>query len=99
MIESFHNQATEDVFHGVNSAAARRLCPQGLWAVARRRLDQIDSAQEIVDLGVPPGNRLERLRGDRTGQHSIRINEQYRICFVWSAQGPEQVEIVDYHKA
>ena len=99
MIESFHEQATEDVFNGVNSSAARRLCPQGLWAVARRKLDQLDSAQELKDLGVPPGNRLEPLRGDRTGQHSVRINEKYRICFVWTPQGPEEVEIVDYHKA
>ncbi len=99
MIESFHDQATEDVFNGVNSAAARRLCPQGLWAVARRKLDQIDSAQELKDLGVPPGNRLELLRGDRAGRYSIRINQQYRICFIWTLQGPEEVEIVDYHKA
>jgi proteic killer suppression protein len=99
VIESFHERATEDVFNGVNSAAARRQCPQRLWALARRKLDQLDSAQELKDLGVPPGNRLEPLRGDRTGQHGIRISEQYRICFVWTRQGPGEVEIVDYHMA
>jgi proteic killer suppression protein len=97
VIRSFADRGTEDVFDGVNSAAARKACPQSLWAIARRKLDQIDSAEELADLRVPPGNRLELLRGDRSGQNSIRINEQYRVCFRWSAEGPEGVEIVDYH--
>jgi proteic killer suppression protein len=68
-----------------------------LWRIARRKLDQIDSALTLDDLRVPPGNRLELLRGDRSGQYSIRINSRYRVCFVWTATGPERVEIVDYH--
>ena len=97
MIRSFGDRGTEDVFDGANSAAARKVCPQPLWSIAWRKLDQIDSAEELADLRVPPGNRLEPLRGDRAGQHSIRINEQYRVCFRWSAEGPEDVEIADYH--
>jgi len=65
--------------------------------IALRRLRQLQAAGTINDLRVPPGNRLEALRGDRKGQHSIRINDQYRICFVWSDAGPKDVEIVDYH--
>ena len=66
-------------------------------AVARRKLDQLDAAGELTDLGSPPGNRLEALSGNRKGQHSIRINDQFRVCFVWTTRGPENVEIVDYH--
>nr|WP_241249441.1 type II toxin-antitoxin system RelE/ParE family toxin [Agrococcus sp. KRD186] len=65
--------------------------------VALRKLRQVGSAESIEDLRVPPGNRLEALKGDRAGQHSIRINDQWRICFVWTAAGPEEVQIVDYH--
>jgi len=65
--------------------------------VARRKLRQLEIAGELDDLRVPPGNRLEALRSDRQGQHSIRINDQYRVCFRWTAAGPEDVEIVDYH--
>jgi len=65
--------------------------------VALRKLRQVGSAESIEDLRIPPGNRLEALKGDRAGQHSIRINDQWRICFVWTAAGPEEVEIVDYH--
>jgi toxin HigB-1 len=65
--------------------------------VAARKLDQLDSAEQLDDLRVPPGNRLEGLAGDRRGTFSIRINERYRICFRWDAQGPHDVEIVDYH--
>jgi proteic killer suppression protein len=97
MIRSFADGGTEDVFNGVNSAAARKSCPQSLWGIARRKLDQLDSAEQLADLRVPPGNRLEGLRGDRAGQYSIRVNDQYRLCFRWSAEGPEDVEIVDYH--
>jgi toxin HigB-1 len=72
-------------------------CPVTLWTVARRKLDQLDAARALDDLRAPPANRLEALRGDRRGQHSIRINDQYRICFAWTQAGPERVEIVDYH--
>ena len=97
MIESFLNRAAEDIFNGVNSRAARKSCPRQLWGIARRKLDQLDSAQSLEDLRVPPGNRLEALTDDRTGQYSIRINEQLRICFVWDDKGPSDVEITDYH--
>jgi proteic killer suppression protein len=65
--------------------------------VALRKLAMLDAAAVLEDLRVPPGNRLEALKGDRAGQHSIRINDQYRICFVWKEDGPHDVEIVDYH--
>jgi toxin HigB-1 len=66
-------------------------------AVARRKLGQLDAVTELCDLAAPPGNQLEALIGDRVGQHSIRINDQWRVCFVWTAKGPKDVEIVDYH--
>jgi proteic killer suppression protein len=97
VIQSFKNAATEDVFNGPNSAAARRLLPQDLRGIAFRKLDQLDAAAMLEDLRVPPGNRLEALKADREGQHSIRINNQYRICFKWTDSAPEEVEIVDYH--
>jgi len=97
MIQSFLNQASEDIFNGVSSRIARKTLPQKLWRIAQRKLDQLDSAQLLQDLRVPPGNRLEALRRDRIGQYSIRINDQYRICFRWSRHGPKDVEIVDYH--
>ena len=97
MIRKFGTQGAEDVFNGRNSKAARKTCPRELWVVAARKLDQLDSAETLEDLKVPPGNRLEALSGDRRGEHSIRINGQYRICFQWTDSGPDQVEIVDYH--
>jgi len=97
MIRSFGDRGTEDVFNGVDSRAARRCCPNTLWAVARRKLDQLDATVSLEALRVPPGNQLEGLKGNRRGQHSIRINEQFRVCFVWTAEGPQEVEIVDYH--
>lgn len=69
----------------------------GFRKVAERKLTMLDSASDLKDLLAPPGNRLEMLKGDRAGQHSIRINEQWRICFVWRADGPYEVEIADYH--
>ena len=68
-----------------------------MWRIAARKLEYLDAAARLEDLRVPPGNRLEALAGSRRGQYSIRINDQYRICFTWSAQGPTAVEIVDYH--
>lgn len=97
MIRSFKNQGTEDIFNGINSKVARRVCPQSVWRVAARKLDQLDSVDSLPDLRVPPGNQLEALSGDRAGQHSIRINNQYRICFVWHDNEADEVEIVDYH--
>ncbi len=97
MIESFADKATEDIFNGLNSTDARRRLPRELWRIAFRKLDQIDSAVQIEDLRVPPGNRLELLKGHRAGQHSIRTNDQYRICFEWTEIGTSGVEIVDYH--
>ena len=89
MIVSFANKATEDIYDGINSSDARRILPRDIWRIAFRKLDQIDSAAELDDLRVPPGNRLEALRGNRKGQYSIRINEQYRICFNWTPTGAE----------
>jgi len=97
VIQSFKNASTEDIFNGENTKEARKLCPHSLWKVAARKLDQLDSVVTVTELKIPPGNKLEALTGDRKGQHSIRINDQYRICFVWTDSGPDQVEIVDYH--
>ena len=97
MIVSFKNQATEDIFNGKNTKAARNLCPRSLWKVATRKLDQLDSVIKIEELRLPPGNRLEGLSGNRKEQFSIRINEQYRVCSKWSESGPFEVEIADYH--
>ncbi len=97
MIQSFKNIGSEDIYNGRNSADARRLLPRQLWNVAARKLDQIDAAVALDDLRVPPGNRLEALKANHIGQHSIRINDQYRVCFKWSDSGAEEVEVVDYH--
>ena len=97
MIQSFKNEGTEDVFNGENTRAARKICPNSIWKVAVRKLDQVDSVIALDELRIPPNNKLEALSGDRKGQHSIRINDQYRICFIWTESGPDQVEIVDYH--
>lgn len=97
VIRSFADQGTEDVFNGINSKEARTICPANLWNIAQRKLDQINRARDLSDLAVPPGNRLERLKGDRTGQHSIRINDQYRVCFSWEEGYADEVEITDYH--
>ncbi len=92
MIVSFRDSDTEALAGGKR---VKRFVAIG--SVARRKLRQLEIAGRLDDLRVPPGNRLEALKGDRKGQHSIRINDQYRICFIWSAAGPEDVEIVDYH--
>jgi len=97
MIQSFKNAGTEDVFNGKNTSAARRTCPESVWRISARKLDQLDSVTALPELRIPPGNRLEALSGERTGQYSIRINDQYRICFTWTEHGPDQVEIIDYH--
>jgi toxin HigB-1 len=97
MIQSFKDKGTEDIFNGKSTKAARKVCHQSLWKVAGRKLDQLDSVVSLVDLTIPPGNKLEALKYDREGQHSIRINDQYRVCFVWTDNGPKDVEITDYH--
>jgi proteic killer suppression protein len=97
VIQNFKTKGTEDIFNGVNSREAKRTCPVTLWRVAARKLDQLDSVESINELRIPPGNRLEELTGNRVDQFSVRINDQYRICFLWTVSGPDQVEIVEYH--
>jgi toxin HigB-1 len=96
VIVSFAEAGTEDLFHGRDTGSARRTCP-GVEAVARRKLDQLNQAEDIRDMAAPPGNRLERLRGDRAGQWSVPINDQYRLCFTWQPGRADDVEITDYH--
>lgn len=92
MIRSFKCKQTEKL--AGRQRVARWVNCEG---PARRKLDQLAAAIELRDLLAPPGNRLEALKADRLGQHSIRINDQWRICFIWTADGPIDVEIVDYH--
>jgi len=96
MITSIIGKTTQDIFDGVNSKAARKV-PNELHEKASRLLDLINGAGNLDDLRVPPGNRLEPLKGDRKGFHSIRINDQWRIVFQWKNEDAEKVEIVDYH--
>jgi len=97
VIRSFADAATEDLFNGVDSRRARAACPAALWPIVRRKLTQLNLVRELREVALPPGNRLERLRGDRAGQHSIRINDQFRVCFRWEGNYAEQVEVTDYH--
>jgi proteic killer suppression protein len=94
---SFRNQGTEDVFDRLDTKAARKVCPPDLVEVARRKLDQINQAVLLGDLRSPPNNHLEMLKGNREGQHSIRINHKYRVCFVWEGDRASEVDITDYH--
>jgi len=94
MIRSFDDRDAEALFHG---RFARRLGAE-IQRVAQRKLRQLHNAEALGDLMAPPGNRLEPLRSNRAGQHSIRINDQWRICFVWTDSGPRDVEIVDDHR-
>jgi len=93
MIESFASEETEKIFRGQIS----KKFPKDIQRTARRKLIYLDEAEDLQDLLAPPGNRLEKLKGDRTGQYSIRINDQWRICFKWSDNRAKAVEIVDYH--
>ena len=93
MIRSFRDRESEKIFRRERS---RRL-PPGVQRVALRKLLVLDAAESLEDLRVPPGNRLERLTGDRKGEYSIRINDQWRICFVWKGGDVCEVEITDYH--
>ena len=96
MIASFGDRATEDLYHGRKSKHTRNL-PPDLLAVALRKLDMLNAAHDLRDLSVPPGNRLEVLRGDLKGYHSIRINQQWRVVFRWTSGEAYEVRIVDYH--
>lgn len=96
MIASFKDRGTEDIFDGEDTKAARKTLPANLHEKAASTLDRLNSAVSLQSLSLP-GLRLEKLWRDRRGQHSIRINDQFRICFRWTANGAEDVEIVDYH--
>ena len=93
MIENFANTETEKIFQGIVS----KKLPRDIQKTARRKLLYLHDAENLQDLLAPPGNRLEKLHGDRAGQHSIRINDQWRICFEWHQGRAREVEIVDYH--
>lgn len=97
MIKSFATPATEDVYHGNDTKAARKLCPMDVWKVARRKMDQLHAASRLEVLRVPPANMLEKLAHDRKGQWAIRINDRFRLCFRWEGADAHDVEIVDYH--
>jgi proteic killer suppression protein len=96
MIQTFRDRTTENIYHGTDSRAARRI-PPSVWPVAVRKLDMLNAAHALGDLRVPPGNRLEALKGDLIGYHSIRINAQYRIVFRWKEGNAADVWITDYH--
>lgn len=93
MIENFVDAETEKIFQGIVS----KKLPRDIQKTARRKLLYLEDAENLQDLLAPPGNRLEKLHGDRAGQHSIRINDQWRICFEWEQGRVKEVEIVDYH--
>ena len=93
MIRAFRNSLTEAVFHGESPKGF----PADIARVARRKLVMVNNAEALDDLKSPPGNRLEALKGDLAGKHSIRVNDQWRVVFRWTASGPDEVEIADYH--
>jgi proteic killer suppression protein len=93
VIRSFRNKTAEAVFNGESPKGF----PADLVKAARRKLRYLNAADELSDLRSPPGNHLEALAGDRKGQYSTRVNDQFRVCFVWTTDGPTEVEIVDYH--
>lgn len=94
MIRSFANEETRRFWE---TGKSRKIPPANLRKVAQRKLQMLDAATSLADLAVPPGNRLHSLTGDRSGQHAIRINDQFRICFTWRDNHANDVEIVDYH--
>ena len=96
MIQSFADETTADLFRERSTKAARRI-PKDLWPVVRRKLKMLDVAQRLSDLKSPPGNRLEGLKGDRSGRHGIRVNEQYRLTFRWEGNHAYEVCCEDYH--
>lgn len=93
MIRGFKDETAKAVFDGENPKGF----PSDILKVARRKLRYLNAATQLADLRAPPGNRLEALKGDRAGQHSIRINDKFRVCFKWTPEGPTEVEITDYH--
>ena len=96
MIQSFADDTTADLFRERDTKAARRI-PKDLWSVVRRKLKMLDVAQRLSDLKSPPGNRLEGLKGDRSGRHSIRVNERFRLTFRWEGNHAYEVCCEDYH--
>lgn len=96
VIRSLGDDATKDIWNGVNSKAARRI-PQELWPAVRRKLDQIDAVMRLDDLKMPPGNRLHALVGDLAGYHAIRVNDQYRVIFRFEGTDAHDVRCTDYH--
>ena len=96
-IESFIDDATHDIFDGLNTKKARKKLNTALFSVASRKLDMINAAADLKDLKIPPANHLEALKGTLKDKHSIRINNQYRIVFRWNGESAEEVEITDYH--
>ena len=98
MIVSFQDKGTEDLSTGATPNRRASLCPSDLVRVAGRKLDQLNQAAGLGDLRAPPSNRLEKLKGERAGQYSIRINDQWRVCFRWADSGAEDVQVVDYHR-
>ncbi|MHB8462970.1 MAG: type II toxin-antitoxin system RelE/ParE family toxin [Vulcanimicrobiaceae bacterium] len=93
----FADDGTRDIANGADTAKARRAVPPDLLTRARIKVYAVLQASELLDLKSPPGNQLERLSGDRAGQHSIRINDQYRVCFRWAKNLATEIEVVDYH--
>jgi len=96
MIAGFGDSTTEDIYNGVDSKAARKMSKE-LWPAARRKLDMIDAVHDIRDLTAPPNNRLEKLKGAMKDRFSIRVNDQFRITFVWTKRNAQDVTIEDYH--
>jgi proteic killer suppression protein len=96
VIQSFRDETTADLFRDRNTRAARRI-PQTLWRRVQRKLKLLDAAARLEDLVVPAGNRLEVMKGDRVGRHSIRVNDQYRITFLWERGHANEVSVEDYH--
>jgi proteic killer suppression protein len=97
MIASYKNEGTRDVHYGYNTTKARKVCPPNLWSQAIKKLNMVRAARTLNDLASPPNNKLEKLKGNRAGQYSIRINERLRVCFEWDSANAVNVEIVDYH--
>lgn len=97
MIVSIYDSVTEDIFNGVDNKKTQKRLPTHLHKIAKRKLDMLHAAATLDDLKIPPSNNLEKLKGDRSQQYSIRINDQYRIVFSWIKNNAENVEILDYH--
>jgi toxin HigB-1 len=90
------DEATEDIYDGKNTKAARRF-PKSIWAVARRKLDMLDAAGDLKDMAVPPSNKLEKLLGDLAGYYSVRVNDQFRLIFQFDQGQASEVRLIDYH--